>query len=111
MRSATRKHTGKDPAYRAFIAAQPCFICRLFKQYQQTRTEIAHVGERGLSQKCPDRETLPACAWHHRLGPESLHRLGVKFWQRWGLDKAKLLAEYQYRFQVWDAGIPTPWVR
>lgn len=95
MRSATKLKLGKDPYYRAFLHDQACFVCRIFNQEQRFRTEAAHVGERGLSQKCPDVEALPCCAWHHTEGPESLHKLGVKFWTRWGLVKADLVAYYQ----------------
>lgn len=110
MRSATRKKLGKDPRYRRFIAGLPCCICHLLAQAvkdpvvnvieQATRTEIAHVGERGLSQKCPDRETIPLCVWHHRTGPESAHRAGVRFWQIWGLDKDELIRVLNERYDA-----------
>jgi len=60
---------------------------------QTTPTEAAHVGERGLGQKCSDRETIPLCAAHHRTGPESHHVLGKKFWQHHGLDRDEIVAE------------------
>jgi predicted nucleic acid binding AN1-type Zn finger protein len=41
------------------------------EELQQTRAcdgavEAHHAGERGLGQKCSDRETIPLCAAHHR---------------------------------------------
>ena len=99
MRSATRLKKDRDPAYLKWLHGEPCFICYLFRLEQNGRTEAAHVGDRGLSQKCPDSQALPCCAWHHRTGPESLHRLGGKFWQRWGLDKAELITAYRKKYE------------
>jgi len=60
---------------------------------EKGHTEAAHVGQRGIGQKCSDRETVPLCAWHHRLGPESHHKLGKKFWEHHGIDRATLIRE------------------
>lgn len=113
MRSATKARVGKDPEYLEWIASQPCLCCEIMKRNmraagiefvihaQETRTEAAHVGPRGLSQKCPDRETLPLCGWeHHREGKLSVHKLGRKFWDMWSIDREKLIAEYQARFEA-----------
>ncbi len=118
MRSATRKKTGKDKAYLAWLHKIPCIVCVGWERVQRliagTQTwgdvadmqanlrgvpEAAHVGERGLSQKCPDREAIPLCGFHHRTGPHSSHVLGKKFWTLHALDKdaiiARLNAEYE----------------
>lgn len=62
-------------------------------------TEVAHVGERGLGQKCSDRETVPLCAEHHRTGPHAHHVLGKNFWDCHGLDRDAIIAKLneQYR--------------
>ncbi len=106
MRSATKNRVGKDPKYLAFLHTLPCIVpecssknLHKWDDIASARIEAAHVGDRGLSQKCPDREALPACIWHHRTGPESLHRLGAKFWTRWGLDRAALIAKHQRLFE------------
>lgn len=104
MRSATRKKTGRDPAYLTWLRLQKCFVCRIFQQEQRSPTQVCHVGERGLSQKCADSFTLPGCSEHHLTGPESLHRLGVRFWGRWGLDKSDLLSYYHLLFAESDHG-------
>ncbi len=57
------------------------------------QSEAAHVGERGLGQKCSDRETIPLCAAHHRTGPESHHVLGKAFFTHHKLDKDAIVAE------------------
>lgn len=56
-------------------------------------SEAAHVGERGLGQKCSDRETIPLCVEHHRTQPYAHHVLGKKFWAHHGLDKEAIVAE------------------
>lgn len=101
MRSATKKRTGKDLAYVAWLHTLPCVCCAFLEiivrahgaqpQAQLWPTEAAHVGDRGLSQKCPDREAIPLCAEHHRLDRFSAHRLQKKFWEHYGIDKKKLI--------------------
>lgn len=89
MRSATRNKVGKDKAYLAYIRSLPCLCCD--PDEQNSPTEAAHVGERGLSQKCDDRETIPLCAKHHRLSKDSAHRAGKHFWKCWEIDKDTIL--------------------
>jgi hypothetical protein len=67
--------------------------------YKNPPSEAAHVGDRGLSQKCPDRQAIPLCKWHHTEGPESHHRLGKQFWATWGIDRDALLAQLQERYE------------
>lgn len=71
----------RDPAYRKWIATLPCLICQTTKG-----VECAHFGERGLRQKASDFETGPLCAWDHRVGPLSHHKLGKLFWKHCRLD-------------------------
>jgi hypothetical protein len=102
VRSATKHKTGRDSLYLDFIRSLPCHVCDgpthwglLLPRCQDGPTEAAHVGRRGLSQKSPDRETIPLCAKHHRLGKDSHHKLGKKFWWHHGIDREKLIAELQ----------------
>lgn len=86
--------------YKAFIAEQPCFVCFSWGLRQTSRTEVAHLGPRGLGQKCSDRETGPLCGEHHRTGPCSHHRLGVKFWDYFGLRRDETIALYQRKYEA-----------
>jgi hypothetical protein len=103
MRSATRKKTGKDPAYLEWVHTLPCVCCEkniaTHPHYNQdTKTESAHVGDRGLSQKAPDREAIPLCRIHHREGVNAIHRLGKTFWAKWNLNRDELIKELNRRF-------------
>jgi hypothetical protein len=93
----------RDQKYLDFIRRMPCIICLLRSGgvpiHQETCTEAAHVGDRGLRQKCSDRETIPLCAWHHRLSPSSHHRLGRLFWVFHKITKAKLIAELHAKYE------------
>ena len=111
MRSATRLKIGKDPVYLKWLHTLPCVVCvalsgqdcehRTTHIWQNTPTEAAHIGIRGLSQKCPDREAIPLCSTvHHREGPESAHKLGKAFWSHHGLDPKKLIADLNERFEA-----------
>ena len=112
MRSATRKKTGKDPAYLKWIRTLPCVCCAIGDWGPGwlevlcrslgavgVRLEAAHVGKRGLSQKCNDRETIPLCRWHHRTGPESHHRAAKRFWEIWAIDKTELIRKLNEKFE------------
>ena len=92
----------KDPAYLDFIRQCGCVVCCGGRVrypitnpggWPATNVEAAHVGERGLGQKCSDRETIPLCARHHRTGPQAHHVMGKRFFEHHGLDREKLLAE------------------
>lgn len=88
-----------DKEYKRFIGGLACVVCMAIDAPQVTRTEVAHVGARGLSQKCSDRETLPICIWHHTEGPAAAHKIGKHFWTRHGLDRDKLIAELNQRYE------------
>jgi len=62
---------------------------------QRERTEAAHVGKRGIGQKCSDWEAIPLCRWHHRIGPESHHTLGKNFWKHHAINRDELIRELQ----------------
>ncbi len=90
----------KDAKYLAWIRENICVVCRHWAigewMIGQTETtEAAHVGGRGLGQRCSDRETLPLCASHHRTGKDSHHVLGRKFWEYHGLNRDAIIAELQ----------------
>ena len=122
MRSATKKKLGKDQAYLAWLHTLPCVCCELLRmrlmeaglaeadsKVQTAPTEAAHVGERGMSQMCPDREAIPLCgvttymdgpaSGHHREGPTSGHKLQTKFWSYWGLDRNTLVETLNAKYE------------
>jgi hypothetical protein len=81
----------RDRAYLAWIRSLPCLICG------RRPAEAAHLGIRPFGQKCSDRDTGPLCAWDHRIGPHSHHRLGTRFWEHYGLDRATLIHDLNQR--------------
>lgn len=81
-------------AYWEWIRKQPCAVCGL-----RRLIEVAHVGVRGLAQKCNGWEVIPLCRFHHARGfPESHHELGKRFWSYFGLDRCGLIAAYKARY-------------
>ena len=109
MRSKRSKGL-KDEKYKKWIRTLDCVACFFvlwgsdffFDRREDgiEMTEAAHVGARGLSQKCSDRETIPLCAHHHRTGKDSHHVLGKKFWQHHGLDRDALITEFNARYEL-----------
>lgn len=122
-RKPPKARTGDDPAYRDWLKKWPCYVCLrehfnnpqgfpfheviespsmrltwltlLMKRSGQT--QVAHVGQRGLRQKCKDREAMPLCAIHHLHqtaggGPESHHTLGKGFWEHHALERNTVIA-------------------
>lgn len=109
-----------DPSYRDWIRTLPCRICYLeiyaimgmddiivfalgdlsrFRR-QKSRTECAHVGDRGSGQRCPDRETLPLCVGHHREGKEAHHGpLGRNWWTHHGLERAAVIRQLNEAYE------------
>ena len=99
MRSATRKKIGKDAPYLAWLHTLPCAVSTpAVHRDLAMSTNLARI-EAVLSQRCPDREAIPLCAFHHREGASSHHKLGKLFWTFHGLDKAELIAKYQKKYE------------
>jgi len=108
-----------DPARLEWIRSLPCLVCYRelyrwlpmadFAEFaarsqarfgaQKSRTEAAHVGDRGLGQKAPDSETAPLCVGHHRTGKDSHHVLGKGFWAKHGLDRDAILKQLQEAYE------------
>jgi hypothetical protein len=96
-RSWLKRRPRRDPIpfeilrYWDWIRTQPCAICGT-----RRRIEAAHVGHRGLRQKCNGWEVIPLCALgHHREGPESQHKLQKRFWGFHGVDRGEIIGKYQ----------------
>lgn len=96
----------RSKSYRDFIGEQPCIACYppwfryRWDDRQKSPTEVAHVGLRGLGQKCSDLETLPLCTEHHRTGEKAHHVLGKNFWAEHGLDRDQLIASFQEKYKM-----------
>jgi hypothetical protein len=99
-----------DLDFRRFVRTFACVACfrELLRETDILRwwqlsiinpTECAHVGRRGLGQKCSDHECLPLCRKHHRTGPTSHHVLGKRFWAYHGLDRVGLIMQLQGIYQ------------
>lgn len=85
----------RDSLYLIWIRKQPCAICGVSRG-----VEAAHVGLRGLGKKCPDRQVIPLCYLHHRMGPKAHHVLQKKFWGFWKLDRYELIAKYNRNYEA-----------
>jgi hypothetical protein len=124
MKKRPRKtQPGDDPQYEAWIRTLPCFCCFVSQykdgqikayilsggdagdlpRFQQSRTECAHLGDRGLGALCPSRETGPLCMEHHREGVDSHHgRVGKGFWKHHGIQRKKL---FEILHEIYEAQI------
>jgi hypothetical protein len=89
--------------YWDWIRTQPCAVCG-----RRRGIAAAHVGMRGLSQKCDGWEVIPLCIMHHDRGMrESHHALGKRFWEYWGWDRYGLIRRYRglYELVSWGSGL------
>ncbi len=87
-----------DKSYLAWIRTLPCLICDHYRCEQIMHTEAAHVGDRGLGQKCSDFATVPLCGDHHRRLSTSHHALGKEFWAFHRLDRAEIIGRLVVRY-------------
>ena len=63
---------------------------------RSNQSDPDHTGPRGMSQTAPDRQAIPLCRSHH---DERQHKYPRTFWKMHGIDKDKLLAELNRRFE------------
>ena len=45
------------------------------------------------------RTPIPLCGYHHRIGKDSAHVLGEKFWAHHKLDRDVIIAELNARYE------------
>lgn len=64
----------QDEAFLAFVRAQPCLV---HSPECKWRVEAHHIGR-----PRDDRRVVPLCAWHHREGPDAVHVLGAREFER-----------------------------
>jgi hypothetical protein len=98
MRRRDRKRDQRGRAYLAWLHGLSCALCASYGVRQYTPTEAAHVGRRGLGQKCSDMEAVPLCAMCHREGAQSHHRIGRRFEEVHGVDLMRWVQQYNQRF-------------
>lgn len=87
----------QNPKYLDFIRRCECVLASTGDC--AGAVEAAHVGDRGLGQKCRDQETIPLCGYHHRTGPDSQHVMGKNFWDHHGINRTELVTMYQSIFE------------
>jgi hypothetical protein len=82
----------RDPAHLAFVASQPCLICRRPAQAHHLR----FAQPRAMAMKVSDEFTVPVCNTHH----DQLHRSGDErgFWARNGV-----VDPLKYAARLWTA--------
>ena len=109
-----RRGSEPDDPYLKWIREQACAVCELLSirrsQFSFLKIEAAHVGERGMGQKCPDRQAIPLCIEHHTQGKHSYHRNARGFWAHWKLDRFELIEGFNARYEE-ETGIPRKPIR
>lgn len=133
-RHAPKRPEGfNDPQFRQWVKEWPCFVC--LKQHCESHhlpliemakspearayfyrnksifdcglTEFAHVGARGLAQRCADRFGIPLGTRHHAHqtaggSPESHHTLGKRFWSFHGIVRDEV---HELLWKLFDAEV------
>ena len=97
-----RSRPGENEPYKAWLREQRCMIC--IPPRVCGIVEAAHVGDRGLGQKCPDLQAVPLGAGHHRLYRDAHHVIGKVWWEHHGLDRNTMIALYNAGFEL-EGGI------
>lgn len=108
-----------DADYMAWLHDQPCIGCIVLgpAPRESAHIEAAHQklqrAERGwnrtLGRRSHDRQCVPLCAWHHRLGPTCCDPAQRKFWETLGLtvdDVIDFATDLYAAFQAEARGAP-----
>ena len=101
-----RRGPERSPEYLAWIRTLGCAVCARVSG-GATVIEAAHtnaLGPRGMGQKTSDFSAIPLCSGHHRVNPDSYHRLGENgFSHEHGIDLKDLVLRLHGRF--WQQGV------
>ena len=87
-----REPRHRDDAHLAFVRDQPCVFrgCPRRSEAAHLRIKCEARGKRetGMQEKPGDQWTTPLCAYHHREGIDSQHKIGDErlFWELRGID-------------------------
>lgn len=103
-RKTLRRGPIRDAMYKDWIRTLPCCAC--FAEIYRLgvlgvevalveafpfRSECAHTGSRGMSQKASDHDCVPLCGDHHRKLPGSYHASAKTFFERHNLPRLELI--------------------
>ena len=106
LRAKQAKISGRKPArdrkYLAWIRRQQCCVCDRYGYPIRPSdvTEAAHVGIRGLGQKCSEYLAVPMCRRHHM----EQHRLQKAFWRDHNLDREAIISALRARYELLKKG-------
>jgi hypothetical protein len=97
-----RRGVDRSPDYLAWIRTLGCVVCGRVSG-GSIISEAAHtnvLGGRGMAQKTSDFSAIRLCAEHHRINPNSYHRLGeARFVQAQQLNLPELVSSLNIRFR------------
>lgn len=84
--------TAADRRHMSRVAELDCMLCR-HKGIYGSPAEVHHIRTgTGAGRRSPHTSTIPLCSFHHRLGPEAIHTLGRRAWERYhGITELALL--------------------
>jgi len=90
---ASRNHTKADDEYLDKIVSFGCCVCRRMGLFSPAEAHHPRTGA-GAGMRSKHNDAIPLCPNHHRNGPEALHVMGRKAWERYhGVTELELLAE------------------
>lgn len=94
-RKPTKPRKDANPAYLAWLRERLCAVWLHSMSGKPIHCsgiiEAAHVGQRGLGQKCGDGYAIPLCTHHHRTGRYAQHVIGKRFWVYWGIGREDVI--------------------
>jgi len=91
----------RDFTYLSWIASQQCVVCASQHKLQLSRSYAHHAGQRAFGRRADDRTAIPLCWRHHdRLSSISIHTLGKRFWEVYGLERVTVIQEHQERYEA-----------
>ena len=89
--------TNEEKRYKSALAEMACLICeRIYGQHSGGDVQLHHLRTGGWG-KSGYKTLIPLCFNHH-TGPEGIHSLGTRAWERrFDVSQKDLLTEVQDR--------------
>jgi hypothetical protein len=92
MTIADRIERMSGSVYMGHVARLGCLLCRM-NGIADTPSEVHHARKHGGKRSNCDKDTIPLCLQHHRIGPGAVHNIRRRVEEIYGISEEQMAAQ------------------